>query len=232
MSSLILLPGLACDAELFRAQRPALSAHHHVHISDVHFRFDTLPEMAMALLAEHTGAHVFVGTSMGGMLALEVQHQAHDRVAGLALLGSTARPDTPAVMALRREAITLFEAGRMDEVLRGNVPFAFDITGANNLALVHDYLAMMRRAGAGALVRQNRAVMARRDQRPGLARIRCPLLVACGDADLLTPFECSAEVAAAVPQARLERVAHCGHMLTWEQPAAVNAVLLDWLLTL
>jgi len=36
-------------------------------------------------------------------------------------------------------------------------------------------------------------------------------------------------MAAAIPGARLEWLPECGHMLTMEKPAAVNALLLAWL---
>lgn len=62
-------------------------------MSDVHTRCATLPEMATALLAEHDGPVVLVGTSMGGILALEelAWQRAPQRVLAMALLGSTAR---------------------------------------------------------------------------------------------------------------------------------------------
>jgi pimeloyl-ACP methyl ester carboxylesterase len=55
------------------------------------------------------------------------------------------------------------------------------------------------------------------------------VLVLCGEDDQLTPPECSREIAALAPGALLHLLPHCGHMLTLEQPAAVNARLLDWL---
>jgi pimeloyl-ACP methyl ester carboxylesterase len=229
MLSLVLLPGLACDGEVWRDQLPVLAARHSVHVSDVHFRFDTLPQMAVALLAECPGRLVLVGASMGGMLALQAQAQAPERIAALALLGTSARADTPELLQLRRDAIVLFEQGRMDEVLRANVPFAFHPTHARGGELVERYVEIVRRAGAAALIRQNRAVMARADQRPQLPRVACPTLVLCGEADRLTPPEQSREIADAVPGARLEIVPGAGHMLTMEQPARVNALLLSWL---
>ncbi len=229
MSTLILLPGLASDAALWRDQQAFLAGRGTVRVTDVHARHATLPEMAAALLAEHDGPLVLVGTSMGGILALEVLRQAPQRVRALALLGSSARADTPELIALRTQAIGLFEQGRMEEVLRANVMFAFHPSKARDTALVGDYLAMMARAGAAQLVQQNRAIMARTDARPWLPRIRCPVLVACGADDQLTPPECSREIAAAVPGARLALLPDCGHLLTWEQPAQVNALLADWL---
>jgi pimeloyl-ACP methyl ester carboxylesterase len=230
MATVILLPGLACDEEFWRDIAPALAAEHRVVVSDVHFRHDTIAAMAAALLAEAADeALVLVGSSMGGMVALEAARQAPARVAALALLGSTARPDTPELLALRSQACELFAAGRMDEVLRANVAFAFHPAHARDAALVERYLSMIRRAGPEALIRQNRAVMARADARPGLGRIDRPALVVCGDADLLTPPEHSREMAALLPRARLEILEPCGHLLTLEQPDRVAALLLGWL---
>ena len=231
--SLILLPGLACDGELFEHQAQALTAWAgRVHISDVHTRCATLPAMGAALWAEHPGEHVLVGASMGGMLALEMHRQAPDRVAALALLGSTARPDTPELISLRTRACELFANGRMDEVLRANVLFAFHPHGARAPGLVDRYLAMIRRAGAPQLIQQNRAVMARVDSRPHLPHITCPVLVACGEADQLTPPEHAREMASWMPHAQLDVVPGAGHMLTMEHPDRVSALLLRWLKTL
>jgi len=229
MPSLILLPGLACDATVWRDQRPVLAAHGPVVVTDVHERFASLPEMAAALLAEHPGDLLLCGTSMGGMLALEVVRQAPQRVKALALLATSARPDTPEMIRLRSDAIVLFEQGRADEVLRANVAFAFHPRVAEDSELATTYLAFVMGGGAQRLVRQNRAVMARADARPWLAAIRCPTLVVCGDGDLLTPPEHSREIAAAIPGARLAIVPQCGHMLTLEQPAQINTLLLEWL---
>jgi pimeloyl-ACP methyl ester carboxylesterase len=229
MHSVILLPGLACDATVWRDQLPALAEHHAVQVSDVHTRFETLPAMAAALLAEHPGRHVLVGTSMGGMLALEAQRQAPGRVTGMALLGTSARADTPELLKLRSDAIVLFEQGRIDDVLQANVPFVFHRDSQSRRELVDRYLDLVRRAGADRLIRQNRAVMARVDSLPLLAAVRCPTLVLCGEGDLLTPPAHSRELAEGIPGARLELLPGAGHMLTMEQPGLVNRLLLSWL---
>lgn len=227
MAPITLLPGLACDAELWRDQIPALSELAPLRVSDVHARFATLPDMAAALLDETEGDLTLVGTSMGGMLALEVVRQAPRRVKALALLASSARPDTPELLKLRADAITLFAAGRMREVLDANVSVAFHPAHAR--AMAARYVAMIERAGAGQLIAQNRAIMARPDYRPLLPGIGCPALVVCGRGDLLTPPEHSRELADAIPGASLEWLEDTGHLLTWEQPERVNALLLEWL---
>ena len=232
MTTVILLPGLACDAALWRDQLPALAAHHAVHVGMVHERHGNLPGMARALLAEHAGPLVLVGSSMGGMLALHAHREAPHRVAALALLSSTARADTPELLRLRSDAIVEFEQGRAEAVLRANAMFAFHPKHAQDPARVDDYVNQILRVGAAQLIAQNRAVMARADMRPWLADIRCPLLVACGDGDLLTPLAHSREIVQWVPHARLEVVPDAGHLMTWEQPGRINALLLQWLASL
>lgn len=230
MTRVLLLPGLASDATLWRAQSAALvHAGHEPVVTDVHARHPSLARMAQALLAEHPGPLVLAGTSMGGILAMEVWRQAPGRVAGLALLGTSARADTPEVRRLRTDAIALFEAGRMGEVLQANLPFVFHARHQDDPAMVSDYFGMVGRAGPVQLVAQNRALMAREDRRAELGAIAVPVLVACGADDRLTPPECSHEIAAAIPGAVLEVLPQCGHLLTWEQPEAVNRLLLDWL---
>ena len=87
-------------------------------------------------------------------------------------------------------------------------------------------------AGGEQLIRQNRAVIARPDARLHLPTLRCPVLVLCGEDDQLTPPDKSRAIAALVPQARLQMLPRCGHMLTMEQPDAVNELLAGWLRTL
>ena len=125
-----------------------------------------------------------------------------------------------------------FEAGRGEDLLEANVWFVFHRSAWDDEALLDRYRAMLHRAGFAQLVRQNRAMMAAHDFRPMLAEITCPALVVCGDGDGVTPPELSRELAQAIPGARLALLPECGHMLTMEKPAAVNALLLDWLAAL
>ena len=229
MPRLIFLPGLACDSAMWQAQLAEMPAHLSACATDVHARHDTLEAMAGTLLAEHVGELILCGASMGGMLAMEVARQAPARIWGLALLGTSARPEDAATRALREAAIVLFEQGRMAEVLKANLPLAFDASRAADTALHQSYLDMIGRAGAAQLVRQNRAVIARPDALAHIGQLHCPVLVLCGENDQLTPPERSRELAVAIPGAELVLLPRCGHMLTMEQPPAVNARLLDWL---
>jgi pimeloyl-ACP methyl ester carboxylesterase len=231
MTKLILIPGLAGDSVMWRAQLDDL-APWAPEVTDVHMHHDTIEEMASALLADHEGRLVLCGASMGGMIAMEAARQAPHRIAALALLGTTARPENDEMREVRENAIRLFEQGRLAEVIEPNVHFAFHPDHAKDEALVAAYLEFVLRAGAGQLIRQNRAVIVRPDARTHLPRARCPVLVMHGEDDALVPFEHAQETAGLVPGARLVPVPRCGHMLTMEQPAFVNETLGRWLRSL
>jgi len=166
---------------------------------------------------------------MGGILALEVMRQAAQRVRGLVLLGTSARPDSPEIAALRANAFAMIEQGRYEEMIEFNVPFSFQGDRLGDRALVDAYLDMLRRAGPAQLVRQNIATAARPDSRPLLPAIVCPTLVLCGDVDAVATVDASREIARLVPGAELVLIEQCGHMLTMERPQAVSRALLGWL---
>lgn len=225
---LVLLPGLACDAELWRDQLSALMAWH-PRVTQVHQRHDTIQAMAGALLAQEPGPLILCGASMGGMIAMEAARQAPRRVAALALLGTTASPESPDIRELRQAAIALFERGEVADVVEPNMAFAFHPDSLTRQPLRDRYLGMILRAGAHQLVRQNRAVSSRPDARVHLRQLRCPVLVLCGEQDQLTPPACSRDIHDRVAGSELRVLPRCGHMLTLEQPEAVNAALLTWL---
>lgn len=228
---LLLLPGLAADERLWRGVLPHMPEALRPEVATAHqdTTLHTIEDFAARLLAQHAGPLVLAGASMGGMIAMEAARQAPERIAGLALLGTTARPETPDMRALREAAIELFEQGRLREVIEPNVALAFHPHNAADSALVQAYLDFVLDAGAAHLVRQNRAVVRRPDARRHLPHVACPVLVVCGAADQLTPPECSAEIAALVPAAEHHLLPDSGHMLTMEQPDAVNHLLVQWL---
>jgi pimeloyl-ACP methyl ester carboxylesterase len=50
-----------------------------------------------------------------------------------------------------------------------------------------------------------------------------------GDEDAITPPEVAAEMAGAIPLARLVNVPHCGHLSTLERPVETLAAVESWL---
>jgi 3-oxoadipate enol-lactonase/4-carboxymuconolactone decarboxylase len=67
------------------------------------------------------------------------------------------------------------------------------------------------------------------DLRADAGRIGCPTLVIVGDQDLSTPPAAAQELAGMIRGARLATITGAAHIPTVEQPAALNAILLEFL---
>ena len=74
-------------------------------------RDHTMAAIARRILAAAPPRLALVGLSMGGYVAFEILRQAPDRVAGLALLDTSARPDTPDQTHRRDAQIALAQGG-------------------------------------------------------------------------------------------------------------------------
>jgi pimeloyl-ACP methyl ester carboxylesterase len=225
---ILLVPGLNCSPRLYARQMPALWRFGPVTIVD-HTRDDTMAAIAGRILAAAPPRFALAGLSMGGYVALEIVRQAADRVEKLALLDTGSRADTPEATAKRHANIALAQSGHFEDVIGPQFPLYVHPVRANDAALKADYLAMCHDVGPEPYVRQQNAIMNRIDSRPLLASIRVPTLVLVGEQDVATPPALSDEMAAAIPGARLVKVAECGHLSTMERPEVVTKELVAWM---
>jgi pimeloyl-ACP methyl ester carboxylesterase len=227
--SLILIPGLLCDEDLWRDQLSALTPVADVSITMEQTKHATVGGIVAAILATAPPRFALAGLSMGGMIALDLVRRAPDRVTRLALLDTTARANTEDELKIRAGRIALVQAGHVDIMYGLQLSRFMPMTRLGDLTLVDRALKMMRRVGAGTFIRQEKAVMGRIDSRPSLAAIDCPTLVLCGRQDAATPLALSEEIAAAIKGAQLEVIDDCGHLSTMERPGEVNRALINWL---
>jgi pimeloyl-ACP methyl ester carboxylesterase len=187
--------------------------------------------IAARILADAPPRFALAGLSMGGYIAFAMLRQAPDRIAKLALLDTSARPDTAEQSAGREKFIAMAEAGKLNDIVEALTPRFLHRKHQNNEALKRVVRDMAADTGADAFVRQQKAIMSRPDSRPLLASIRCPTLIVVGDGDELTPPELAREICTGISGARLVVVPECGHLSTIEKPDAVNAALAEWLST-
>src|SRR5262245_66465122 len=106
----VLVPGLNCSARLYAEQIPVLWRFGPVQVAD-HTRDDSMAAIAARILAAAPPRFALAGLSMGGYIALTIVQQAPERVARLALLDTSARPETPEQTARRKPQIALAESG-------------------------------------------------------------------------------------------------------------------------
>jgi pimeloyl-ACP methyl ester carboxylesterase len=219
---IVLIPGLLTSARLFSEQLTPLWRFGQVTIAD-HTRDDSMAAIADRVLGLAPPRFALVGLSMGGYIAFEILRRAADRVARLALLDTSARPDTPELTERRRGQIALARSGGMDEVVEQQLPLLLHPSRQRDPEL-RRLVGLMAEE-----TRQQTAIMGRPDSRPDLGAIACPTLVLVGDADALTPPEHAAEIAAGIPGARHVVVPDCGHLSTLERPPRVTQALVEWL---
>ena len=217
-------------ASALRRQIPGLWHFGPVTVAD-HTRDDNVSAIARRILSAAPPSFVLVGLSMGGYIALEMMRRAPDRVLKLALLDTSARPDTPEQSERRRALIDLAERGHYSEIPDLLFPRLVHPLRQDDEALRQIHRLMAAETGSEAFVRQERAIMTRPDSRPGLGGISCPTLVLVGDGDQLTPPDCADEIVAGIPGAQLMVVRECGHLSTLEQPDRVTHLLEEFLAT-
>ena len=224
----VLIPGLLCTPRLYADQVAALWRFGPVTVAN-HTRDDSMSDIARRVLSDAPPKFALIGLSMGGYVAFEAQRQAPDRVAKLALLDTTARPDAPEQTEQRKRQIEMARTGRFEGIAQLLFPRFVSAARHGDRALEAIVRTMAEDTGPEAFVRQQTAIMNRVDSRPGLASIRCPTLVLVGADDSLTPPDRAAEMAAAIPGARQIVVPACGHLSTLEQPQAVADALVGFL---
>lgn len=225
---LVLLPGMPLDAALWEHQIAHLRDVAEISVGDV-TGADSIAGLAAAVLAQAPGRFVLAGLSLGGYVALEIMRQAPERIVRLALLDTSARPDTPEQTANRRQAVELARQGRFAAVVAASLPRLVHPDRLKHGALVASIQAQAERIGVAAYARQQAAIIGRPDSRPHLPAIACPTLVLCGRQDAITPPDVHAEIADAIPGARLVVVENCGHLAPMEQPEEVTAHLRAWI---
>ena len=225
---LVLLPGLLLDEALWQPQLKALADVADMTVGDL-TKDDSMAGMARSVLAAAPPRFALAGLSMGGYASFEIMRQAPERVTRLALLDTSARPDTAAQTKERRAFIGMCERGEFKGVTPRLLPRWIHPSRVNDKALTETVMSMTARVGREAFIRQQTAIMNRPDSRPGLSRIDCPTLVLCGHEDQAAPVEVHREIAADIPNARLVVVPECGHLSPLERPEAVNAALRTWL---
>ncbi|MGE0096155.1 MAG: alpha/beta fold hydrolase [Alphaproteobacteria bacterium] len=227
---LILLPGLSDDDALWMHQIRHLADIADAKAMDISGH-ETVEAMAQSVLDAAPSRFALAGFSLGGYVSLAILRMAPERVTKLALVATSARADTDARRAERREQTEVMgRPGGFEEHARRDLSDVVHPERLSDEPLVATLLAMQARQGAPVFVRQSKACMARPDSRPALGTIVCPTLVLSGREDRVLPPELSDEIARGIPNARHVIVEECGHYLPLERPHAVTALLREWLL--
>jgi pimeloyl-ACP methyl ester carboxylesterase len=229
---LLLLPGLACDAEVWKHQARALAELTSVEIVD-YGASDSIPDMARVALERAPERFAVAGHSMGGRVAMEIVRSAPERVAGLALLDTAYQPWMPGEAGEREKAertgyVKIAQSQGMRAMARQWLQKMVHPSRLTDAPLIDAIIEMMGRKSPEIFTGQIKALLGRPDATPVLAATRCPALVLCGREDAWALLEVHRRMAALVPHSRLAVIENCGHMAPMERPEAVTAALAGW----
>lgn len=227
-AALFLLPGLLCDAAVWRAQSKRLCEIHDVRIPDF-AGYASIPAMARAVIAEAPERFAVAGHSMGGRVALEIVHQAPERVECLALLNTGVHEVREGEAEKRQVLVDLAFAEGMEALAARWAPPMLAPRRADDVELMEEITAMVCRSTPEIFRRQIRALLDRPPARHILPTIACPTLVVGGRQDGWSPLAQLAEIASLIPGATFAAIEDCGHMSPLEQPSAVSDALAEWL---
>ncbi len=232
-SALVLVPGLMCDAAVWRDQINCFGTKTDIHLAD-HAELNSLTAMAQKILDEAPVKFALAGHSMGGRVVLEIIRLAPERVTHLALLntGCHALPDGEVAekeRTLRLGFLRLAQAQGVAAMARSWVRNMVHPSRLADAELIDSIVSMFARKSVSTYEAQIQALLNRPEQFPLLPVIRCPVLVLSGQEDLNSPPAVNQEMVEAIPEAELSSLAECGHMSLLERPELVNQHLERWL---
>jgi pimeloyl-ACP methyl ester carboxylesterase len=186
----------------------------------------------MIALLDHLGIEKAVvgGMSMGGYVLLNILERYPQRVAAAAFVVTRSDADNEAGKE-RRQALA-DEVMRNGSIVAANafaaVLFADD-TPTTRPAMVSEVKAWMQSNSPQGLAGALMAMRNRKDSTLLLPNFYSPAIVIGAGEDKAIPPENSRLLAANLPDSRLVVIPNAGHMVTLEQPEAVNAALQEFL---
>ncbi|MFK4872390.1 alpha/beta fold hydrolase [Novosphingobium sp. ZW T3_23] len=227
--TIILLPGLLCDASVWEHQVRHLGREYDVHVPDLR-HFDTIAAMARHVLEEAPERFSLAGHSMGARVALEMVRMAADRIDRLALLDTGIHPVRDGEADRRQALIELGEREGMEALARVWLPPMVSKGRLDIDAALRERLhAMVQRMDARVHRNHINALLGRPDANAALAAVRCPVLVGVGSEDAWSPPAQHEEIVAALPGAVYQVFEGSGHMAPMESPEAVTEALKQWM---
>lgn len=224
--TLVLVPGFMADAGLWDDVAARLAPFGPLYRADLSCG-TSIADMAARVLADApAGPFVAVGFSMGGYVAREMARQSPERVRALALIATSARPDTEE-RARQRSMAARGPARAFRGLSRMAIASSLHPGRADDAVLGGRIREMSLRLGGEVMARQSG--VARDGDLDRLDQVRVPVLIVAAAQDRLRSLEEARELRDGLPDARLLIVDDSGHMIPFEQPAALADVLAGWL---
>jgi pimeloyl-ACP methyl ester carboxylesterase len=245
---LVLVHGLGGTIENWRALAPALAAEHRVLVPDLpgHGRsarlleardVDALCEAVLGIAdAEDVRGAVWIGHSLGGVVALRAAVLRPDAVRGLVLAAAAGIGSASRAAHVTLTVLGVAKPGRLIAPFRHTWArsrlgrrAAFGWWGVADPHALDPELAEAFLVGPAhhTDTRQAGRALLSSDPRTELDRVRCPCLCLWGASDNWVRLDDGMEYARRL-RAPLRSIAGCGHLLIGERPEACLAAIRDF----
>ncbi len=188
-------------------------------------------DLAALLEALQVDEVVLVGLSMGGYVAFEFLRRHRERVRALVLFDTRAEADAPDARRARDQQASLAREQGASAIAEQMLPRLLAPGAAQSMPNVVERVRGMMLAAPVAGIAGALAAMRDRSDSMGLLGTLddLPVMIVVGEHDSITPVERARDMAALLPDARLEIIPAAGHLPPLEAPDAVNALLGDFL---
>jgi pimeloyl-ACP methyl ester carboxylesterase len=173
---------------------------------------------------------VICGLSMGGYIAWEILRRHMPEVLAAVLADTRAAADTPEV-ARGRELMAqqVLEEGK-SVVIDSILPRLFsESTQESQHHLVDQTRGVIESASREGIAAALCGMAQRRDMTAELGGLQLPILLICGEFDVITPLSGMQQIADALLNGKLVGIPEAGHMSPLENPQAVNAAMQEFL---
>lgn len=229
MNSLLLIAGSLCDERVWAPQREALGINHEVLCPGPPVGFDTLEDVARAVLSNAPARFAIAGHALGARIALEIIRLEPDRVDRLALISASVAPVAEYEPSKRQEFIDLAHRQGMEELANHWIPQLVHPSHLQDKPLITCLMEMAKTYTPAQYEQESRMLMRRMDQSPILSTIKCNTLVIAGAQDTLSTEERNRAIVRTIGRGEVQFIDKCGHIPSLEQPEILNALLKNWL---
>jgi pimeloyl-ACP methyl ester carboxylesterase len=239
----LLVHGFPLDRTMWKAQREELCDEFRVIVPDLRGFGEsqvipgvaTMEAMAddLAGLCNHlglTGKIVLGGLSMGGYVAFAFARKYRDRLAGLILCDTRARPDSPEAKENRRRVAERVRREGPGFIAEEMIPrLCCESTFRNHPEVIEKIRQMILSAPPEGVAAAALGMAERPDSTDLLPALSCPTLVLVGQFDAISPPEEMEAMTRTIPQSQFVVIPDAGHLPPMEQPERVTQAIREWL---
>lgn len=168
--------------------------------------------------------------SMGGYIALRALERMEEKFAAVILCDTVSNADSDEAKIERSDAIKRINAQGISTFSKSFINKCFsDGFKKAHKDVVEKQILKSRKFNSIGIKGGLLAMITRNDTTAYLSSIKLPVLVLCGEHDIITPPEKVQSMAEKIPGARFELIKNAGHMCVVENPDDCNALITEFL---